>query len=201
MTLLKMPPRGNHASGLLSLFRAYGLRCDELAAFVANGGSVDTWETRFTELLEEGHGDSFAYGYFVSSGREADPALIQSVARTLRDSESFYAQGFANEIGDLTEEQIARRMRQYAGRMRGTANFGWVGGLDDDADIYWTLGGNEDHCDDCPYLAESSPWTKDTLYATPGSNETQCLFGCQCFLKVDNKKSFGATNVWDESDE
>jgi hypothetical protein len=196
MVIFKMPPRENPSSGLRSLMEQFADRCDLLAS---RGLDAETWYAEFLELLEAGYRDTYEYGYFVSSGRTPAVAVMDEVGQMVRDLESYYARGFANELADLTEEQIARRMKTYAGRMRGVANGGWVDGVAEDEEIWWVMSAAE-HCDDCPVHEANSPYTKNTIPAVPGDNSTPCLFNCKCYLRTRTRRAFEPVNVWDSED-
>jgi len=96
---------------------------------------------------------------------------------------------YTGEDGVLRESAIEDRAGLYTLRLRGTAADGWAGALDADELIEWQLGGSENNCSICPDLAEQGPYKPGELPTTPGSNETPCLFRCNCSLEAKNSGS------------
>ncbi len=201
---LKMPPRERPPgdTDLSDLMEAFAERCDTLAVRLDDGLSVDEWRRIFEALLESGHKEAFGFGYRRSAGADPQEPLADELARTIRDLESYYLTGFENDLRDGKVTDPARRMAMYAGRMRGTANGGWVDGCDSEETFTWHLGA-ADHCEDCPVLAEGSPYSKDTIWTTPGGNETPCLMNCTCRLTRDSdgQSGFDLVNVWDTNED
>ena len=115
-------------------------------------------------------------------------------ARAIADVDAEYLQGFIDDIeagrytddeGNLIESQIMNRQKLYMGKVRGIAGQATVDNLELTQKIYWTLGGNEVHCVDCPVLASISPFFKDDLFTTPGACDTPCLGNCKCHLRIE----------------
>ena len=115
-------------------------------------------------------------------------------ARAIADVDAEYLQGFIDDIesgrytddeGNLIESQIMNRQKLYMGKVRGIAGQATVDNIDAKQKIYWTLGGNEVHCVDCPVLASISPFFKDDLFTTPGACDTPCLGNCKCHLRIE----------------
>lgn len=77
-------------------------------------------------------------------------------------------------------DQILGRMRMYEGKLRGTEGWGVLDGGPINQLWEWQLGGTEDHCLDCPYLASLVPVRADEWFATPGECMTPCLWNCLC---------------------
>lgn len=95
-----------------------------------------------------------------------------------------YLRGFADEVADLTPEQIAARARMYANSAREAyerAN-GRRAEAQGVTEQLWSLGAAE-HCDDCVALAGMG-WVPLGEHGTyPGAGDTQCLTNCQCHLE------------------
>lgn len=123
------------------------------------------------------------YGKGSQSAPEMDFVLDFVLALDERDPRYF------DEDGNVIESEVLRRMRFYQGKLRGSEGWGHVDAKPPSIEIFWTLGQVEDHCEDCPYLAEISPWSKDLLYTTPGACDTPCLFNCKCHLKFSDGDS------------
>lgn len=161
------------------------------------------WIENFEQVIANCHGNAYASGFRMTSGKEPDPLFVESIARASRDLESYYSQGFLNDIlsgdsryvdenGVPKPEAIHQRMQMYLGRASGTANGGWVDGCDPEEEITWKLGVTESgHCEDCQTFADDSPYTRDTLASVPRGNDTPCLFRCDCHLerKSDGMKT------------
>ena len=153
------------------------------------------WSRQFDDLVANAHGNAYASGFRATSGQEPDAGHIAEVARARFDLESFYSEGFHNDLlardkryfdddGEPNAKAIHERMRMYLGRCAGTSNGGWVDGLDEEEWIKWILGPNESgHCGDCQTFADGSPYRKGSIPTVPKGNDTPCLFNCDCRLQ------------------
>ena len=159
------------------------------ARAVAGALDLEEWDEVGYEALTRAHADSYALGR-TFGGNAATEEEIAQVAQAVADLESYYLRGFQNDIAsgmyEDREDQAARRAASYAGRARGTANGGFVDGSPDTAQFYWQDTDDERECEDCPILAEASPYGRDDIPAVPGSNDTPCLFNCRCRLVRDD---------------
>jgi len=97
---------------------------------------------------------------------------------------------------DLSEKQIAQRIKGITEGIVGAANEGWRTGLAPDVLITWHDTGDSGECNDCVRLAAGSPYTVDTLPTIPGAGETQCYENCRCYLETDG----GQTSFYDPND-
>lgn len=177
------------------------IECDgdmaKLAAELARSGNGIAWFNSFQELVEKYHIESHVIGAGVN---------LQSIARgrayqvlhlpgasglTEFDFMSQYLSDILDKDpryfkeGEWDADEILRRMRFYQGKMRGTAGWGFVDVQSPVADIFWEDTGSENSCEECPMFASLSPWSKETLYTTPGGCETPCLFECECYLRTE----------------
>lgn len=87
---------------------------------------------------------------------------------------------YFEEDGTIRLDNVLNRMRMYQGKMRGSEGIGVLEAGPVNELWKWELGGAEDHCEDCPFLASLVPVTRDEWFSTPGAGDTQCLFGCRC---------------------
>jgi hypothetical protein len=85
----------------------------------------------------------------------------------------------------LLSPRIYRRASLYARRLRGTANEAWLLALPQDTLIHWRIGGNENHCDDCPELEADGPYRAQDIPTVPGAGDTECMVNCLCYLETD----------------
>lgn len=189
------PPKRPTQGDFRNLIRQTRRSLSDLAQELADGLDPREWADRFKIVLNGGH----AQAWMLGRNRAGDLLpfdfmdALQGIAAA--DSEADYLLSFLEDIlekddryfdedGNILADKVARRSRMYTGLMRGTANESWSNAQPDEAEIYWRLGAVEEHCSDCPELASLNPWSKDTLFAKPGSNETPCLFNCKCWLEV-----------------
>lgn len=151
--------------------------------------------TRLDAVLAEGHSEAWRLGRQLAGDLRLRHDADSAVGRTKADLESQFVQGllmdlhtgrYASDAGDLRPGPIRSRLNLYLGKMRGTANEAWTEAGPENAEYDWKLGGAENHCGDCPYLAEGSPYTSETLPTHPGSGDTPCLGNCTCFLERED---------------
>lgn len=154
------------------------------------------WADLFKQLLNRGHMHSWALGR--QRGGDETPLSFLDALQGIRvaDGDADYLLGFLDALengknprlfdseGNLKPKGVRNRMRLYAGKYRGTANEAMVSVQPAEAEIYWRLGGNEEHCTDCPTLASMSPWSKDTMWTKPGMGDTPCGGLCLCGVEI-----------------
>jgi hypothetical protein len=144
------------------------------------------WLQDFSTLVRDSHIDAHLIGQQMAGG---DGVLMHALAvgGSIADNESEFIQGFyldlVNGRYDGKADALMARQNLYLGKMRGTAGQGFLDGSPDLSLFYWTLGGAEDHCKECPDIASNSPYTKWTMYTTPGACDTPCLGNCLCSLE------------------
>jgi hypothetical protein len=185
---LRRPSQRDWRTHLAGVFDEANALSARLAA-----GSIPPrqWGESFYDLLARGHAASWRMGRNRSGDMGADDAVDDLVGRAKADGDAHWLLRFVGDIesGKYTDEDGAfklaafkQRQALYVGKMRGTANEAFVESSADEEEFDWVLGGAEDHCPDCPVLAESSPWKKDEMFTHPGSGDTPCLSHCKCHL-------------------
>jgi hypothetical protein len=144
---------------------------------------------RMVERLEDGHTAAGTLGRSHAGDDAPADADDRKFAEQIVDGETEYLARFVQDLedgryrdehGNEDTDAIGDRAASYANRMTGTANEAFALSSPD-AEFDWVLGG-ENNCDDCPDLAAGSPYTAENLPPPPGSNETACLFNCNCEL-------------------
>jgi hypothetical protein len=126
-------------------------------------------------VLAPAHADAFALG------RQHAGDLDALMGQRAMDAEQEYLDAFEADIaagrytdeatGELSEAAISARAALYAAGIIGTAADGFVAAGDED-ELYDRVLGIARHCDDCPALADASPYTAETL--------PQIGTGCAC---------------------
>ena len=184
--------------------KKYDRELEQLTSAFLNG-QVDalTFEEELVDILRRMHIDCHYQGQVMADVIPPSMTLARFSGGRVAQAESQYARKFANELAlmaanvyDQAAEQyraeaIRLRARSYMGRARGTATDGWTSASLPSDLVDWVLGANEDHCPQCPYMADSGPWLLSgntnqfdyrPLFIRPGENMTVCKFGCQCKL-------------------
>lgn len=172
---------------------------------LADDSSFDLgdWFDQFDAILLDGHTSAYEMGRHLAGDLTDDVNdLLRGMAA--RDAESYYVRGFVQALVDLDPrywdaelkawrvDAIKARQDLYLGKLRGTANDAFVSKSPADLnEWYWRLGGAEEHCEECPQIADLSPFTADTLFTKPGHCDTPCRMNCLCHLeRVDGVVGF-----------
>ena len=182
----------------------------------SGGLTTDQWAEKFDGILQQGHTDAYVLGRKRGGDRDPDLKDAELRARQVKDGENEYLYGYEDAegewhpgfVGDLNSQDpryfdedgemipgaIDARSDLYVLRMRGTAGEGFVE-ASPDVQIDWVLGA-ADHCDDCPEIADMSPYTEDTLWTHPGEGDCPCLGNCACELeREDGTPGFGRPDL------
>lgn len=168
---------------------------EKYAAQLAAGEiTPQRWRALMDQLILMGHTESHMIGQR-AAGAVGSGSRAATTARTIRDFESFFLQGFFEDIvqgrmndksGVLKLTQVQARARMYVLKTRSTQAMGFVDASPPDASYDWVLGAVEDHCEECPYIADHGPYYENTLYTHPGEGDTPCLVSCKCFIRRDD---------------
>jgi hypothetical protein len=78
---------------------------------------------------------------------------------------------------------MAQRVEMYVRTLDHVYETARVVGHPTHSIIYWVLNPAE-HCEGCVFLAEKSPYTRETLPAVPRAGSTPCLANCKCELRI-----------------
>lgn len=167
---------------LLDLAREYG------------EGKVQELQFRdkYSAEIEKLHTRLFEIGQMATKG-EIDKDAALRHGQIMRDLEQPFIQGLAKRITDgvyndedgefdPTSGLLDAHTKLYASKGSSSATAAFVDNSGDEEEFTWRLGVGEEHCDDCPYVADGSPYTKSTLYLSPRDGSTQCLSNCKCYL-------------------
>lgn len=159
--------------------------------FAERGGDI-RFAAQFVEMLSDAHARAHLLGQFGVDSRMMAESRAYSVMFAGNNPEADFIEGFRRALeerdpryfrdDEWDADAITQRMRMYQGKIRGTQGWGLVDVAEPAAQFDWRLGAVEDSCADCPELAAVSPWFKETLYTTPGSGDTPCLYNCACTL-------------------
>lgn len=162
----------------------------------------DEFRELYSAEIESLHSDLYALG-IKHGGGSASAEEIAIVGQQMRDLENYFIIGLADDLeneryvdaeGNPTiTPALNQRVWLYSAKGSASANRGFLSGSDDNYEWYWDLNNAvEDHCVDCPYLAENSPYLKNTLYALPRDGSTPCLGECKCrIIRSDGLTGFG----------
>lgn len=142
-------------------------------------------EKAMHDLLDRSWRQAYRLGYAVRTG-EAPPVLTDRLVADI-DRQKRFASGFARDLADGVPEQkgrmgVGNRSALYGNSIGGAFNHGAVAAAAPNELIHWRLGAT-DHCSDCPVLAVSGPYTRNTLPTMPRNGETECRMNCACHLE------------------
>lgn len=117
------------------------------------------------------------------------PGRISSaLAETLTDAESA-PESTADSIRAAIEaklEGLRHSITRYAEPMWGAGQQGYGAALEANSVLLvWQLGPDEDHCADCPALADGSPYARGQIPTWPRAGDTACWDNCLCNIVAD----------------
>lgn len=172
---------------------------------IFKSGEIDalTWADRFNAILLEGHSEAALKGRELAKQKGLKVDLVDILrGQAATDAEANNISRFldallgqdprywddAAQAWDLAA--IHRRQSLYLAPMRGTANQAFLEESADDVEIHWIDTGSPNECDECREYAAMSPFKKDELPTVPGSRDTPCDAGCECYLRVGEIEGF-----------
>lgn len=175
--------------------RAFAMQTERLARELSGGViTPQRWRAAMDQLILMRHIEAHQIGQ-AAAGITPSASRAATAGKIIRDFESFYLQGFFEDIvqgrmhdstGVLSLAKVQARARMYVLKTRSTQAQGFVDGSPPDSAYDWRLGAAEDHCDECPDIAADGPYYEQTLYTHPGEGDTPCLVNCKCFLVRDD---------------
>ena len=105
--------------------------------------------------------------------------LIDTQCRFANQFIGELSQGALNQAGRMS---VGARLNMYANAITSAYHAGSLSAGPPDELIFWRLG-SCDHCTDCPVLAASGPYNRNTLPTLPGQGQTTCRTNCCCYLE------------------
>lgn len=142
--------------------------------------SLGQWQIAVASELKDAH---LAQAMFAVGGR-ANMTSVEygRVGQTLREQYRFLDK-FARAIADgtISEAQALARIDMYGESCKQSY---WNEYIEkSDGLLDWILGAvDENNCDDCPRIAAGSPYTKESIPASPADGSTQCKTRCRCYI-------------------
>lgn len=157
----------------------------------------------FTDTLQGAHTQASYLGRRLAGITTPIGAGDSQFAQSVMFEQSSFIEGLIQDIiigryplidGALPKDLIARIL-MYVHRLLGTANEAWVRSLPGDTLLYWTLGGNENHCETCPERAAHGAYIASEVTFFPGDGQSQCLTSCLCeWVTGDGQHSYMLEN-------
>lgn len=196
-------PGGMSDNAALQAWNADHLRyrwrdAQRLLTAVAEGRlAPQEWYDAMDGLLLEGHANASwigrAFGLDLTDAPTEDDLLL---GRAMRDADGDHLLNFLDDLengrylndeGEFMLKSAQSRARLYVGKMRGTTGQAMVDALGDEALHTWRLSAIEEHCTECPELAQIFVKVpRSELWTTPGGGRTPCLGNCLCFLESES---------------
>ena len=105
------------------------------------------------------------------------------LASYLKEELKFFNSMLKDVSTGQSDRKTAARIKSYATAIKSVFESGRVLSVGPDVIIEWVLE-SDNPCPDCKILHRYSPYTVDTLPATPKAGKTRCLANCYCSLKI-----------------
>lgn len=158
------------------------------------GGKLTTaeWESALQKAIAEGYENAFRraredYGILDDLGKRDLGWLERQVKDEYEYLKNFRQDIEKDNLVDNFPDALRSRAELYGDADGGIYEAGVTSAMPEDILIWWKLGIPATfHCEDCPELADGSPYTIDTLPTFPGSGDTQCLTNCYCTLEYED---------------
>ncbi len=171
--------------------QASAMKLSKPARLARIRGATGRLEDEWRAVLRRGYERAFRLGYG-SRGRPASRLTTRQITQldsgfeSLIKDQARWASQFAQQYasGALRAPRrmgVGPRSNLYANSLKSAYNAGAVAGGVKGEKIQWKLGAC-DHCPDCPLLAISGPYTRNTLPTYPGAGRTKCATNCCCHL-------------------
>lgn len=180
---------------LLLLSGTEGQIDDLVDSLAAAAISPQTLADQAYALLIPAHAHAAYVGRMLAGNTQPFGGLDQAFGQAAADEQRPFLTAFAGDLlsdryrepdsGAWRVAAIKGRAALYARRLLGTANETWALSLPEGALIWWHLEPEADHCDECPVLADNSPYAVQDLPAYPGDGKTACTTNCRCWLSSD----------------
>jgi phage portal protein BeeE len=179
---------------------------------------IATWD-RVLGVISDGYDEARALGektveaYSFNVSAPGHKRIDNAVNAALDKAEGFvrnnlapYIEGLAqsDKDPDDIEELASRRLEMYAEPAWNVFQRTKSEGFDDQQglELDWELDPSSEHCDDCPDIAQESPFsTQDgdhPLPTWPGDGETQCKARCNCDVTPEEKSWERVTSALDQ---
>lgn len=147
------------------------------------GGQINLsqWQIAVASELKDAH---LAQAMFAAGGRKnMGFEEFGRVGQTLREQYAFLS-NFANAIanGEVSLAQALNRVDMYGEACKQSY---WNEYIEkSDGLLDWVLGAqDEQNCNLCPSFAAGSPYTKETIPASPADGTTPCKTRCRCSVR------------------
>lgn len=140
--------------------------------------SLSEWQVAVASELKDAHlaQSMFAVGGRANMGFEE----FGRVGQTLREQYA-YLHEFAQQIakGEVSERMALARIAHFGDSSKASY---WNEYIDkSDGLLDWHLGASDErNCNLCPQYAANSPYTRETIPASPGDGSTPCKGRCRC---------------------
>jgi hypothetical protein len=193
---IKAEPSPDAMRRLRELVTAYGMDLfDILERYIRGGLSAESAQDLFLSLATDSHRAAHILGQEVAAVQVVVPGLAADLGQMLGLSELSYFRGFLAaldgtdaryfdaKVKEWRMDQVARRAGMYTPKVESSASWGWVDNHEAQQQFNWILG-VVDHCEDCPVLADQSPYYRETLYTVPREGQTECMGGCKCRVET-----------------
>lgn len=165
---------------------------DEKLILAAPRMAKTRWIENVKRILRDSYQQSFDAG-FASSGVTKRGVARPVRVKTSKADEDWVRTAFLHEMryfNKLLKDiergaqsgTIEKRMGAYAETLKHIFYAGKVMGTPSGMIVDWISPLDRNTCTGCRFLAENSPFTKDTLPSTPRAGDTPCLNRCRCRL-------------------
>lgn len=142
-------------------------------------------EQAWHALLDATWREAYRIGHSVKTGQaptQFSDRLESQIANQKRFASNFARDVVSGTPGEPGRMSVGNRSKLYGNALHGAFNAGAVDGAAPEEVVFWRLGAC-DHCSDCPVLAVSGPYTRDTLPTLPRNGDTECRMNCCCYLE------------------
>jgi hypothetical protein len=117
------------------------------------------------------------------------------VKTAVNEEARYWRKFMADVLSGAGRLSYDRRKEMYVKTLTSLYETGKIQALPDQVLLYWVIDSHIENCNDCKFMAENGPYTKQNIPTVPRSGNTQCLSNCGCRIMTRHVNSIEYTRA------